>query len=201
MKIFLMVSVIVLVLTAQIREVSAVAFTHEQLDKIVDYLSQNPATTPENTATLKLDAAQLKDSFNAALEPILSKAQFESDEEREIMEKLFYIKEFQIFESDEGNLYMNVFGDSVAIFGVTGTDNSRFKLLSCAYTMPETQNDNTLSSLVLASFVQSLLPTTDVETFLRELSSEQSGNVNRDGVKFSLGRDGNLILLSAVKGN
>lgn len=199
MKRLLMTLAVVVVLTvANVSE--AAGFTHEQLDKILAHIEQNPAVSPANTATLKLDIAQLQSKFNAELEPMFNEVQFDSDEEREVMEKLFLIKDYKTFEADnEGKVFLNVFGNSVAIFGVLGNSNDRFKLLTCACTKPDNQNEMTVSSIVLASFVKVILPNADPEKFLNELSAAKEGNVIRNGMKFTLTRDDGFMLVTAVK--
>lgn len=178
--------------------VSAAVFSQEQVDKIMNYVDQNPAASAQNTSVLKLTPAQLKEKFNAELKPVLDKTQFENDEERTTMEKVFLIQDFQIFEEEGGKFYLNIFGDSVAILGMTGNNDDNFKLASCAYINPETQGEKVLSSLVLFSFVKSVAPEENPQTLLETLAAEQSGSLTRNGIKFSAVKDGNLILLSAV---
>ena len=190
MKRILMALAVLLVFTAQ---VEAAAFTHEQLDKVLAYIEQNPA------ATLKLDIATLQNNFNAVMESVFAEAKFDSDEEREVMEKLFLIKDYKIFEADEGKIFLNGFGDSAAIFGVTGKDDDRFKVLTCVYTTPENQTDMTFSSLILGSFMTTVLPAVEPETFLRELAASKSGQLTRDGITFSLAKQDGLILLTAIE--
>ena len=196
MKRILMALAVLLVFTAQ---VEAAAFTHEQLDKVLAYIEQNPAASSKNAATLKLDIATLQNNFNAVMESVFAEAKFDSDEEREVMEKLFLIKDYKIFEADEGKIFLNGFGDSAAIFGVTGKDDDRFKVLTCVYTTPENQTDMTFSSLILGSFMTTVLPAVEPETFLRELAASKSGQLTRDGITFSLAKQDGLILLTAIE--
>ena len=198
MKEFFMTLAVVMVVLACSSFAEAKALTNEHIDTVMNYIGQHPSAQPESTKVLNIDAAQLKSRFNAELEPILSQTQFDSDETRAVMEKLFYIEEFQVFNAEDASLYMNVFGDSVTIIGVTSNNDPRFKILTCVYTMPETKNDDTMSSLILVSFVKSILPVTDVESFLREVTAAQSAGLTRDGVKFNVGRDGDLIVVTAV---
>ena len=170
-----------------------VSITSEQIDKIFERIDKNLAVNVENTLTLGLTADIVRNDFNVAIRPFLDKSELEADV-RDVMEKLFLIREWKVFEAEGGKLFMNLFGDSVAIFGVTARGDNRFKLLTCVYVAPKTQNENTLASLVLASFVKVLLPTVDVEKFLRGLS----GGVTLDGIKFSLAADGGLIFVTAV---
>ena len=169
------------------------SITHEQIDVILEKIAQNPAIAPENTLTLKVTADALQNDFNTAIQPFLDKAELE-DDVRDVMEKLFLISEWNVFTDNGVKFFMNLFGDSVAIFGVMADDGERFKLLNCVYVMPETPNETTLASLVLASFVKVLLPNVDAEKFLRELT----GDVTRDGIKFSIAADSGLIFVTAV---
>ena len=177
---------------------TATSLTHEQLDELVEHIGQNPATTSANTSTLNIDIDSLQKDFNADINSILAQAQFENDEQREFMEKLFLIKDYQIFAAEEGKVFMNAFGNSVVIIGVTGNGDDHFKLLAYAFTTPENQDDMTLSSLILASFVKVILPDADPEQFLNALFSAQSGDLVRDGIHFTVEQNGNLNILTAV---
>lgn len=198
MRAIFMALAVVAIFFAWSNNVSAAVFTQEQVDKIMNYVEQNPAASPENTSALNLTPAQLQEKFNAELKPVLDKTQFENDEERTTMEKVFLIQDFQIFEEENGKFYLNIFGDGVAILGMTGNNDDRFKLASCAYINPESQGEKVLSSLVLFSFVKSVAPEENPQKLLETLAAEQSGSLTRNGIKFSVIKDGNLILLSAV---
>lgn len=177
----------------------AAGFTQAQVDKMMASVDQNPAASPESKLTLRMTPSQFRTNFNNELKPVLEKTQFDNDEERTIMEKLFLIEDFQVYEEGGGNFYLNVFGNSVAIFGVTGNDNPSFKLVTCAYTNPETQGESTLASVILLSFVKVIAPEENPQVLLNALAAEQSGTLIRNGVKFSATKDDNLILVSAVK--
>lgn len=198
MKKIFMALAVVAIFFAWSNNVSAAVFTQEQVDKIMNYVDQNPAASPENTSALKLTPEQLKEKFNAELKPVLDKTKFENDEERATMEKVFLIQDFQIFEEEGGKFYLNIFGDGVAVLGMTGNNDDNFKLASCAYINPETQGEKVLSSLVLLSFVKAVAPEENPQNLLETLAAEQSGTLTRNGIKFSAVKDGNLILLSAV---
>lgn len=172
------------------------SITNEQIDKIFEFIEANPAAAPESKSVLALDAANFQNNFNAEIQPFLDTCQFDDAETIEIMTKLFLIKEPQIFSSEAGKLFMNMFGDRTAIFGVSGNDDDRFKLLTCVYTTPEDTDENTLSSMVLNYFVMTLLPGVDAESFLRELST--TGQKVSGGMNFSIAADGNLIFVTAV---
>ncbi len=168
-------------------------FTSEQIDKIMSFAEKN---FPEDAAPLPLDIEGLQKNFNAGMQTFLDKCPFDDAETAEVMENLFLIKNFyQISELEGGKFFFNVFGDRTSIFGVSGSDDF-FRILVCAYTTPETTDENTLSSMVLAYFVKTLLPEVDVENFLRELST--SITKTQSGIKFSIAANGNLIFVTAV---
>lgn len=168
-------------------------FSSEQIDKIMSFAEQN---FPEDAAPLPLDIDGLQKNFNAEMQTFLDKCPFDDAETAEVMENLFLIKNFyQISELEGGKFFFNVFGDRTSIFGVSGSGDF-FRILVCAYTTPETTDENTLSSMVLAYFVKVLLPNVDEEKFLRELST--SITKTQGGIKFSIAADGNLIFVTAV---
>ena len=179
--------------------VEAAPFTQEQVDKLMNSVNQNPAASPDNKSLLMLTPAQFKTNFNTELRPVLNKAEYNNDEERALMENIFLIKDYQVFEAEGGLFFLNVFGNNTAVFGVTGNDNNRFKLLNCAYTKPENPGEEMVSSMVLMAFVTVVAPEENPQQVLKDLGAEESGTLTRGGVKFTAAKDGDLILLSAVK--
>ena len=77
----------------------------------------------------------------------------------------------------------------------SGAGDDRFKILVCAYTVPETNEENILSSMILVGFVKVLLPAVDAEKFLRELSA--SGKKISGGVNFSISSEDNITFVTA----
>lgn len=171
----------------------ALSITGEHVDKIFAYIE---TARPENFPALDIDAAQFQKRFNAEQIPYLDKAQL-TGEQRKLTEKILLIDEYQIFQAEAGKLYLKIFGDSAAFFAVTGNDDDRFKLLSCAYLTPKTQNEQTIASLIIAAMVKALLPAVEIEQFLAELSMGKF--MARDGVKFWPFANDDLIFLSATK--
>lgn len=178
--------------------VEAAPFTQEQVDTLMASVNQNPAASPENKSLLMLTPAQFKTNFNNELRPVLSQAQYDNDEERALMEQIFLIRDYQIFEAAGGRFYLNVFGNNTAIYGVTGNDSNRFKLLNCAYTKPENPGEEMVSSMVLLAFVTVVAPEENPQQLMKDLGAEESGTLIRGGVKFTAARNGDLVLLSAV---
>lgn len=179
--------------------VEAAAFTQEQVDKLMSQVGNNPAASPDNKSLLMITPAQFKKNFNNELRPVISQAKYDNDEERVLMEQVFLIQDYQVFEATGGLFYLNVFGNSTAVFGVTGNDNNRFKLLNCAYTKPENPGEEMISSMVLMAFVTVVAPEENPQQLLKDLGAEESGTLIRGGVKFTAARDGDLVLVSAVK--
>ena len=180
--------------------VEAAPFTQEQVDKLMNSVNQNPAASPDNKSLLMLTPAQFKTNFNTELRPVISQAKYDNDDERALMEQIFLIKDYTVFEAEGGLFYLNVFGNNTAIFGVTGNDSNRFKLLNCAYTKPENPGEEMVSSMVLLAFVTVVAPEENPQQLLKDLGAEESGTLIRGGVKFSASTDGDgLVLLSAVK--
>ena len=168
-------------------------FTSEQIDTLMKFIDEN---FPANAAPLPLDADALQKNFNADMRAFLSQCSFDDAQEAEVTEKLFLIGEFlQVFELPSGNFFFNVFGDGTAILGASDTGDDRFKILVCAYTLPETNDENILSSMILVGFVKVLLPGVDAEKFLRELTA--AGKKISGGVKFSIAAKDNLTFVTA----
>ena len=173
------------------------SFTSEQIDKMMAFAEQS---FPENALPLPIKFDDLPKIFNAEMKTFLDKCPFEDAEEAEVMQTLFLIKDFcQIFETEEGKIFFNVFGDRTAILGISDSKDDLFRLLTCIYTTPENKEEDTLSSIILAHFVKILLPAVeffDTEKFLRELTA--SITKIQDGVKFSIASDDKLIFVTAV---
>ena len=115
-------------------------FTSEQIDTLMKFIDEN---FPANAAPLPLDADALQKNFNADMRAFLNQCSFGDTKEAEVTEKLFLIGEFlKVFELPSGKFFFNVFGDGTAILGASGTGDDRFKILVCAYTVPETNDEN-----------------------------------------------------------
>lgn len=168
-------------------------FTREQIDTLMKFVDENFSA---NAAPLPIDFDALQKNFNADMRAFLNQCAFDDAEETEVMEKLFLIGGFlQVFKLPSGKFFFNIFGDRTAILGASGTGDDRFKILVCAYTVPETKAENVLSSMILVGFVKVLLPAVDAEKFLRELSA--SGAKTSGGVNFSISSTGNIIFVTA----
>ena len=168
-------------------------FTSEQIDTLMKFVDEN---FPANDSPLPIDFDALQKNFNAEMKTFLSQCPFDDAEEAEVMEKLFLIGEFfQVFEVPGGKFFFNLFGERTAILGASGTGDDRFKILVCAYTQPETNEENILSSMILVGFVKVLLPAVDAEKFLHELSA--SGKKISGGVNFSISSEDKITFVMA----
>lgn len=170
--------------------------TDEQIDTLLAFIDGHPAAQINNGRTLPISADNFKLRFNAEVIPILRRDDL-NDEERTTLKKLFLIEKWKILNSPVGKVFMNVFDDNAAIFGVTGKDGDRFKFILCAFTPSETPNDKIHASLIVAALAKVLLPSKDARKFLQDLTAVN--NMIIGGMEFSLGKVGDLILISAAK--
>ena len=168
-------------------------FTSEQINTLMKFVDENFSA---NATPLPIDFDALQKNFNAEMKTVLNQCRFSDAEETAVMEKLFLIGDFlQVFELPSGKFFFNLFGERTAILGASGTGDNRFKILVCAYTVPETNEENILSSMILVGFVKVLLPAVDAEKFLRELSA--SGKKISGGVNFSISSEDNITFVTA----
>ena len=185
MKRFLTAALVLLMFSTQ---VEAVPFTRTQLDKI--YFDAEQVQTD---STLNLNAETFKEKFNGIITPVLKEAMQTDDVSS--MEHLFLIKNYKII----GETFTNMFGDyRVAIVGKCAEDGN-FKGLSFCYTTPEENDESIFTVLLLTAFVKSISPDVDAKILMDKLTEENSsGEVVKDGIKFTLTADGNLNTLTAT---
>lgn len=190
MKKFL-IALAIFLITAQ---VEAVPFSREQVDRI--FIDIEAA---ENTSTLNLNVATLKENFNRIVTSILQQTMGTDDVSA--MEHLFLIndKDSKIFNKPDGDTFANIFGDyRVALVG-TSVPNGNFKILNLYYTTPEEKDESIFTIWLLTAFVKSFSPEIDVQALMNELTAENStGTAFKAGIKFSIASDGNLNILTAT---
>lgn len=166
----------------------------EQIDIILSALENN-SDAAEEARSLPLAAEKLRREFNAQLEPLLKRSLGDNAELLAIMAKLFLMNDVKILPAEKADLFVNIFGDSVAIFGVTPHGGGDFKLLTCAYTVPQDKRETLTVNLVLSSFIKVLAPSVDVQALTQ---TSPTASFVKDGVKFSATSHENLIMLTAV---
>lgn len=190
MKKFL-IALAIFLITAQ---VEAVPFSREQVDRI--FIDIEAA---ENTSTLNLNVATLKENFNRIVTSILQQTMGTDDVSA--MEHLFLIndKDSKIFNKPDGDTFANIFGDyRVALVGAS-VPNGNFKILNLYYTTPEEKDESIFTIWLLNAFVKSFSPEIDVQALMNELTAENStGTAFKAGIKFSIASDGNLNILTAT---
>ncbi len=190
MKKFL-IALAIFLITAQ---VEAVPFSREQVDRI--FIDIEAA---ENTSTLNLNVATLKENFNRIVTSILQQTMGTDDVSA--MEHLFLIndKDSKIFNKPDGDTFANIFGDyRVALVGAS-VPNGNFKILNLYYTTPEEKDESIFTIWLLTAFVKSFSPEIDVQALMNELTAENStGTAFKAGIKFSIASDGNLNILTAT---
>lgn len=191
-KIFAAMTVALLLCGLTLAE--AVPFTRSQMDRIF----LDAAQPPETSATLNLNAATLKEKFNGLVTPILREAMGTDDVSD--MAHLFLIKDFTVFNKEDGDIYANIFGDyRVALVGLGESGGGNFKTLSLYYTTPEERDESIFTIWLLSAFVKSIAPEVNPQTLMNELTAaNSSGSVVEGGVKFSITDDGNLNILTAT---
>ena len=169
-------------------QVEAAEFTRPQLDKIFFDAGQI-----QTSATLNLDAETFKKNFNARITQILKAAT--GNDDISAMEHLFLIKEEKII----GATFTRVFGDyRTALVGNLAADGN-FNALNFYYTTPENGDESIFTIWLMTAFVKTIAPDVNPQTLMNELTAENStGTVVKDGVKFSIASDGNLIFVTAI---
>lgn len=169
--------------------VEAAGFTSDQAQKILSHLSNNPAI--QSSKTLNTNIESFQKSFNAQIESFLKQANL-SAEELSASQKFLLIKDYKTFSESGRNLFLNNFGNSITVLGIS-EENSNFKILSFCFTVPENKGEENVLDLVFTTFARVLLPDTDLRDLLTEVKAKSS--CVRNGIKFSLFQDGTLNIL------
>lgn len=188
MKKFLM-SLVVAIFLVSGNFVEAAGFTSDQAEKILSHLSNNPAV--QSSKTLNTNVESFQKSFNAQIESILKQANL-SAEDSATFQKFLLIKDYKTFSESGQNLFLNNFGNSITVLGISEA-NSNFKILSFCFTVPENKGEENVLDLVFTTFARVLLPDVDLRDLLTEVKAKSS--CVRNGIRFSLSQDGTLNIL------
>lgn len=188
MKKFLM-SLVVAIFLVSGNFVEAAGFTSDQAEKILSHLSNNPAV--QSSKTLNSNVESFQKSFNAQIESILKQANL-SAEDSATFQKFLLIKDYKTFSESGQNLFLNNFGNSITVLGISEA-NSNFKILSFCFTVPENKGEENVLDLVFTTFARVLLPDVDLRDLLTEVKAKSS--CVRNGIRFSLSQDGTLNIL------
>ena len=168
--------------------------THEQIDEIIS--SFESLELDENSPSLPFDIKSLQENFNAQLEPFLAAAELDA-QELALMQKLLLINEYQTFndEASDFELFVNIFGDTIGLFGC-GTSGANFKILRLCFTVPENQREAKTLDFVFHAFTKIFTPDIDGEELIKALKTNPS--VAGGNVIFSLTQKNNLLVVTAV---
>ena len=188
MKKFLM-SMVVAIFLVSGNFVEAAGFTSDQAEKIISHLSNNPAI--QSSKTLNTNVESFQKSFNAQVESIVKQANL-SAEDSAALQNVLLIKDYKTFSESGRNLFLNNFGNSITVLGIS-EENSNFKILSFCFTVPENKSEENVLDLVFTTFARVLLPDADLKKLLIEVKANSSYTQN--GIKFSLFQDGTLNIL------
>ena len=174
----------------------ATPFTDNQFDRIFTGVTKNPAV--DSSATFDLNVDTFKEKFNGYATPILK--EITGLDDVSAMAHLFLIHDYKIFPMNGVDTFANTFGNvSISIVGVTAPDGGNFKILTCAYTSPEEEDEKLTAQIILEAFVRSVAPDVSAMELMNELTTENSsGSVVKGNVKFSISEDGNLNTLTAT---
>ena len=166
--------------------------TREQVDEItVAFERLNLADIP---STLPLNIETLKEKFNARINSFLEPAPLD-EESRALMHKLLLIDDYKTFTDTGKDFFFNLFGDTIGLFAY-GFSGDNFKIVRLCFTVPDNQRESQTLNLVFDAFMKSFLPEADGEEFISALKTNPE--VVRDGVKFSLTQNDNLLTVTAV---
>lgn len=166
--------------------------TREQVDEITAAFERlNLADIP---STLPLNAETLQKRFNARINSFLEPAPLD-EESLALMHKLLLIDEYKTFTDTGKDFFFNLFGDTIGLFAY-GYSGDNFKIVRLCFTVPDNQRESQTLNLVFDAFTKSFLPESDGEEFISALKTKPE--VVRDGVKFSLTQNDNLLTVTAV---
>lgn len=166
--------------------------TREQVDEITAAFERlNLADIP---STLPLNIETLQKRFNARINSFLEPAELD-EESRALMRKLLLIDEYKTFTDTGKDFFFNLFGDTIGLFAY-GYSGDNFKIVRLCFTVPDNQRESQTLNLVFDAFTKSFLPESDGEEFISALKTKPE--VVRDGVKFSLTQNDNLLTVTAV---
>ena len=188
-KIFLVLTVALVVTMSNFAE--AVPVTRTQFDKIFSDIEKLPVEEP----TLNFNAETFIEKFNGIITVILTESMGADD--AETMAPVCLIEDFRVLEKDNGELFINIFGDAnVVIVGLTEKEGGNVKDLRLYYTTPEKRDESLFVVWLMMAFVKSIAPDVNPQTLMNELTAENSsGSVVKGDIEFSVADEGNLNVL------
>ena len=170
----------------------AAEFTREHVDRMMTLTLQNPAV--KKSATLPVDAETFRRNYNDFITNFIRGTSAGTD--AFMMERIFLIDGLKIFTRDGSELFAKNFINKVAIVGLI--DGGKCKVLNIFAAPLEDQNDALFNVLILQGFINGISPGLDATALLDEIKRSPVESATYNGVRYSVIRDGDLSIVTAV---
>ena len=191
MKKILTALIVGLIICASVK-VEAAQFAEEQFSEMLSVTAQKSAA---ESKALALDTATFQKNFNAFMTTFIKESN--AGDDTPTLEEIFLIREPLILQTDTGNFLAKDFMNRIAVVGSVEA-NGNLKTLNFFSTPAENKNEMVVTILVFQAFTQGISPELDVKELLGELEKNPGAPVTRSGVKFSVSKQGNLEVITAV---
>lgn len=191
MKKILTALIVSLIICASVK-VEAAQFAEEQFSEMLSVTAQKSAA---ESKALALDTATFQKNFNAFMTTFIKESN--AGDDTPTLEEIFLIREPLILQTDTGNFLAKDFMNRIAVVGSVEA-NGNLKTLNFFSTPAENKNEMVVTILVFQAFTQGISPELDVKELLGELEKNPGAPVTRSGIKFSVSKQGNLEVITAV---
>ena len=191
MKKFLMAMIVGLIICAGIKAEAAV-FDEEQFKNLLVITAENPAAAGDKA--LPFDAVTFQKNFNDYMTNFIKETNA-NDDESAMMKELFFIGDPPNSEGKPSFFGKNFVGKS-AIIGLID-EKGNLKILNL-FVAPEDKNDSLAASLILQAFFRGILTEPEAESLLEELNKKPSAPIVKNGVKYSISKEENLSIITAI---
>ena len=192
MKKFLTALLIAFLVTAN-NFSEAAEFNGEQIKRMFSVTVQNPAVA--QVKTLKLDAETFRKNFNDYIANFIREMNLGGD--GVLMNRLLTIDAAAVTVKDDYCIFGKNFGGKVVIVGF-GEKDKNLKVLNFFAAKINNRDDALFYSLMLDAFVKSISPDLDAKTLLDELDKNSDATLIRGGVKYSVTKDADTDIITAV---
>lgn len=167
-------------------------FTREQVARMISITVNNPVA---KTSTLPFDIATFKKNYNDFMTNFIAGTSAGTD--AFMMKKIFLIDDLKIADTDGGKIFAKNFLNKVVIVGLSDTKD-KVKVLNIFATPFEDKNDALFNVLVLQAFVAGITPGFDATALLEEIHRSPNEYAIKNGVKYCVGREDDLNVLTAI---
>lgn len=169
----------------------AAEFTREHIGRMMTLTLQNPAA---KFSTLPVDVETFRKNFNDFITNFIRGTSAGTD--AFMMEKIFLIDGLKTYQRTEGSVFAKNFINKVAIVGLNV--GSKCSVLNLFAAPLDDQNDAFFNVLILQAFVNGITPGIDATALLDEINKSPDESATYSGVKYSVTRDGDLNIVTAV---